>query len=75
MGFVDVFISNNIKKKKNAKKIWRATVYGRYLYYCNMVGVEPVSNYKFYTELESKKFKKTKDGQHYRDIELKPCPF
>lgn len=70
MEFIDVFISHFLKNKKNTKKAQRSTVYGRYLYYCDLVGKKPVSNYRFYKELEKRGIKKTADGKYFLNVEL-----
>ncbi|QTB23090.1 hypothetical protein J1907_02960 [Lysinibacillus sphaericus] len=71
MDFIGPFISNFLEFKRGTKKLQRTTTYGRYLYYCNLIGQKPVSNYKFYKELEKRGIKKTTDGKYFLNVELK----
>lgn len=74
MEMTKVFISNNLKKKRNAKRLWTGTIYARYLYYCNLIGVKPLGNITFYKNLEKCGIRRSKNRLYFYGVELKDVP-
>lgn len=74
MNTIEIFISNNLKKKRSAKRIWTASIYARYLYYCNLTGVKPLGNITFYKQLEKSGIRRSKNKLYFYGVELKDAP-
>lgn len=74
MNITEVFISNNLKKKKNAKRIWTGTIHARYLYYCNLIGEKPLGNITFYKQLEKSGIRRSKNKLYFYGVELVDAP-
>ncbi|ARK23586.1 hypothetical protein SporoP37_02010 [Sporosarcina sp. P37] len=74
MEFTKIFISNNLKRKKKAKRLWTGSIYARYRYYCNLHGRKPLGNITFYKQLEQCGLKRSENKFYFYGVELKDVP-
>lgn len=71
MELTNLFIARNLKRSKSTSKIWTARVHGRYLYYCNLIGVKPLGIITFYKQLEACGIRRSKNKHYFLGVELR----